>query len=895
MSRRESSTVDPERWARVEAVFYEALALGAEERAAFLESACAGDTELLRSVKRLLDADSREGAVLDGSLEDLAIPLFADSEPGAFPQHLEAGTRVGHYLITDVLGEGGMGTVYRAERADGAFERNVAIKLVRRGRLEGIARLRFERERQILARLNHPGIATLLDGGLTEDGQPYLVMELVDGEPITEYARKRKLDVHARIELVIGVTEAVQHAHANFFVHRDLKPSNILVRDSGVVKLLDFGIAHLMPESPEDDGATTRSFLLTPDYAAPEQIRGDAPTTATDVYGIGAVLYELLALRRPFGQLSARWNDLERVLREPPPPLSRSEGLDSATRRALGGDLETIVQKALHKEPGRRYASAAELGDDLRRYLARRPVRARPDSIGYRLSKFVARNTAASITALALIVSVGLGAAGTVSQAREARLQAERGQAVGDFLFSLFEGADPDLNPGEPVTALELLEAGAARVDSVQAAPETRVDLLRTLGELFGKLGHYDRAEALLRQAADEARNDLQRDDPALAATLDALGVRLGLTGDLEESERLLREALAVRERQGASPTLMAATRGNLGLTLRRRGAHEEAATLYRTAIDELAAESRGDSTVFISELMGLAQVYQFEGRLEEAEELLRTVRRLKEATGVPDPFLAQAIHNLGVVVASRERNEEAEQLHLEALELWQALFPSGHPEIARTYEALGRVTERMARWDEADALYQEAIASWSAQYGDEVTYIATIRANQANLRYFRGDFAAAAQAYRDGVRIWRANGEPHLLAAGLRNLGIRGPRHPPGAERRPTRDGGRDALGDRRATQPAGTVRRSRGARPARGRPTQRAVRVRASSRRERVPSARARACRPGTIRGSRGRPRARAGAVPGYAERGRCGDWTGAPLARGLVVGSGREQPRP
>ncbi len=764
--------LDSERWSRIEALFHEASELPEAERTAFLVRACGDDDELRRSVERFLAADAAERAVIDGSLEELATPLLTGGS-SAHGQPLEPGTKVGRYRVIDVLGSGGMGTVYRAERADGAYEREVAIKLVRTGRLDADAERRFQRERQILARLSHPGIATLLDGDVTDEGQALLVMELVEGEAITEYARRRDLDLRGRVRLVIQIADAVDYAHRNLVVHRDLKPSNILVRESGEVKLLDFGIARLMEEDTEDSLTRTGLFLLTPEYAAPEQIRGEAITTATDVYGIGAIAYELLALERPFGRVTPKWSDLERVLRESPAPLSRAEGLDRATRRALDGDLDTIVQKALRKDPQRRYASARDLGDDLQRYLDGLPVTARRDSVGYRFGKFVGRNRAASATAAALIVAVALGAFGTLWQAREARLQAERGEAVGDFLFSLFEGADPDLNPGESVTALELLEAGLARVDSLDAGPEMRVDLLTTLGVLFGKIGHYDRSDALLTRAVADAKSTLPPSDPALGDALDALGIQLSLLGDLEQAERVLHEALEARQSNGASPIEVASTQGNLALTLRRRGRYEEAAALYGAAIATLEREMDGDSVGFASELMGLGQVYQFQDRPEDAEALFRTVLRLKEDAGAEEPFVAHAIHNLGVVLADQSRYGESEQVHFEALATWRGLFPGGHPEIARSYEAIARVVAMQSRWSEADSLYREAVDRWSEQYGDEHTQIAAIRANQANLRYFAGDFDAAAEAYRDGIRIWRSNDERRLLGIGLRNLGI--------------------------------------------------------------------------------------------------------------------------
>lgn len=766
--------LDSDRWSRIEALFHEAAELPPSQRSTFLEKACSGDTELRRAVERFLAADSSGSALIDGSLEDLAAPLLtADVEPETGAVELEADQRVGSYRIIGVLGSGGMGTVFRAERADGAYERQVAIKTLRTGRLHAGAEARFEGERRILARLQHPGIASLVDGGVTEHGQLYLVMELVEGSSIVDYAAEKKLSVEARVRLMIEVAEAVDYAHRNLIVHRDLKPANIFVGNDGRPKLLDFGIARLTEEeSTADATATATALLLTPDYASPEQIRGETVTTATDVYALGAVLYELLALRRPFGRLSTRWADLERVLNETPPPLSRSDGLDRAWRRALDGDLETIVQKALHKEPARRYSSALDLADDLQRHLSGRTVRARPDSLRYRASKFFARNRLASALGVAAIVAAVLGVAGTVWQAREARLQAERGEAVGDFLFSLFEGADPEVNPGQAITALDLLEAGAARVDSLDAGPETRVDLLRTLGSLFGRLGEQDRSETLLREAVATARAELDSDEAVYADALADLGIRLSSAGNLEEAEAALTEALELRQGQRASPFDVATAQGNLGAALRNLARYDEAEDAYRSAISTLDRETSGDTLVFASELMGLAQVLQFQDRFEEAEALFLVVRR-HQLEAPERPLLGFVTHNLGVVTAGLGRPDEAERYHREALEIWQRLFPQGHPEVARSLEQIARNVQAQGRFDEADSLYSVAIDRWSERYGESHTHLAQIRANQATLRYQQGNFAAAAEAFREGVRIWRVTGERVVLGVGLRNLAV--------------------------------------------------------------------------------------------------------------------------
>jgi serine/threonine-protein kinase len=766
--------LDVERWGRVEAIFHAARERSSG-REAFLDGECGGDLELRAAVERLLAADGAERALVDRPLEDVALPLLAaEATETPRPVELDAGTQVGRYRLLDLIGRGGMGSVYRAERADGAYERQVAIKLVDTERLGDEGERRFRRERQILARLQHPGIATLLDGGVTDGGRPYLVMELIEGTALTDYAENAGLGVADRLRLVQQVVEAVDFAHRNLVVHRDLKPSNILVTESGAVKLLDFGIARIIEEDPDEGTTRTGVYLLTPEYAAPEQIRGERITTATDVYALGAVLYELLAGRRPLGAVGRGWKDLERVLREDPAPLSRAEGLDPHRRRALEGDLTTIVARAMQKDPGRRYASARSMGEDLQRYLDGRPVAARPDSIRYRVAKFIGRNRVASALGAVVAVTVTAGVVGTVWQSRAAQSEAERAQAVGDFLFSLFDGADPDLHPGEPVTAFELLESGLARVDSLDAGPATRVDLLTRLGILFGKLGHEARSDELLRRAVDASTRYLGPDDPATGTALDALGVHLALVGDLDEAEQVLLRALDVRRTAGTSAVEIGTTQGNLAKAIERAGRYDEAIESYLAAIATLDRATGGDSLRFATELMGLAQTYERSERFAEADTLMRTVRRLREREG-DSPTHAIAIHNLGHLTATwKDDLDGAVALHEEALAMWRRIFPDGrHPEISRSLEQIARLRELQGQWTKADSLYDQALGIWSNLYGDEHPHLAAIRANQANLHYRRGDFDRAADAYRDVVRVYRAVGDPQLLAVSIHNLGV--------------------------------------------------------------------------------------------------------------------------
>jgi murein DD-endopeptidase MepM/ murein hydrolase activator NlpD len=408
-----------------------------------------------------------------------------------------------------------MGEVFLAERADGAFEQRVALKLVKRGMdSEEIVR-RFERERQILARLEHPGIARLLDGGTAPDGRPYFVLELVAGEPILAYCRRVKASFEERLRLVIDACEAVDAAHRSLVVHRDLKPSNLLVSAEGQVKLLDFGIAKLLAEAPEEIATQQMRMLLTPAYAAPEQILGEPVTTATDVYALGVILYELLTGRSPHPRgrtpaavaSDAGGETVERpsaVLREADPE-SGGEGAGIPDRRRFArraqGDLDTVVLAALHRDPRRRYGSAAELGTDLRRFLEGKPIRARADSALYRGRKFLLRHKLASAALLAAVLSLVLGIGVSARQARIATAQAQRAERVKGLLLSIFREANPESGQGPELTAREILADGARRVETKLALePEVQAELFDAIAQIDQSLGGRASPERVCHQ-----------------------------------------------------------------------------------------------------------------------------------------------------------------------------------------------------------------------------------------------------------------------------------------------------------------------------------------------------------------------------------------------------------
>ena len=617
--------IDPERWQQLMPLLDEALDLAPEARAAFLTDT---DPALRADLERLLAADEEAGDFLDDSASDWAATLIEELERATAEPTLDEGALVGPYRIVRTLGQGGMGTVYLADRADGQFEQRVALKLIRPGMGRHEILRRFLQERQILARLQHPNIARLLDGGITAEGQPYFAMEFVDGQPITEYCDARRLGIDERLHLFRAVAEAVAYAHLNLVVHRDIKPSNILVTERGVPKLLDFGIAKLLHETDSEDTLIeTQAGLqvMTPEYAAPEQVRGDAVTTATDTYALGVALYELLTGHRPYYFDKRTPAEIERVICNQPPArpstvvaratdAPQSDGSTAAItpetiaaaralpmrrlRRHLSGDLDTILLKALRKEPHRRYANAEAFVEDLRRLREGHPVRARKDTVGYRVRAFVRRHRAGVATTVAVAVLLLAGLGGSLLQMRSAASEAARTEAVRDFVVDLFDAPPDNLN--RPFAASDLLTRGAVRAQTEWAGrPEVQADLLALLGTLSAQQGLPEQARTLHEQALTVRHSLYGPDHADIGTSLHALG-ELALARDaLDEAEALLRQSLQIRHRRfGTEDPRTAETQAVLGDCLLRLNRPDDARPLLTAAYTVLRTE-RGDMDRF--------------------------------------------------------------------------------------------------------------------------------------------------------------------------------------------------------------------------------------------------------------------------------------------------------
>jgi tetratricopeptide (TPR) repeat protein len=809
---------DPDRWRRLEEVFFGALELDPDAQAAFLDRSCGGDPELRLEVEKLLGASGKSLDGLRRPVEDAAREVVRD---GAAPVQ-----RIGAYRLVRLLGEGGMGLVYLAERADDQYRRQVAIKLMHAGLGRNAEMLRrFRSERQILANLDHPNIARLLDGGITPEGSPYLVMEYVNGVAIDAYCRQARLTIDGRLRLFRAVCEAVEYAHRHLVVHRDIKPGNILVTPEGVPKLVDFGIAKLL--DPEASDLTlvltqTSGRLMTPEYASPEQVRGEPVTTLTDVYALGVLLYELLTGQAPFRMKSASPLEVARLIceQEPARPSAASRHNPAAASldaRSLRGDLDNIVLKAMSKEPARRYASLAQFSDDVRRYLDGYPVEAGGGAWRYRAGKFVKRHKAGvAATAAACVAIVGFGIAMGVL-AHRAALERETAEREAQFLSSIYQASTPAEARGRPVNTLELLDRGVKRIDTELADnPEAQATMLDNLGEAYLNMGVYDRAEAVLRQAYDLRRRVLGDNNADTASALGDLATAIRLEARFDQAEPLFRRALAVRtkllglrnsdttfamaslgeclylenkygeaeellrkalELEGGAINVSAATTRNyLALTVQARGDYEQAAQLLREAVDIDRRTEGADSPDFANSLHNLAGAELRAGDVLGAEAVEREDLDLRRRIlGNDHPDLAYSLNNLGWILLQTGDLAGAESLLGEQLALVRRHFAPNSPRMVAPLDNWARVLQAKGDYAQAEDFYRQALALVQPKPAASNWGAAQILANIGILQLDRGDYAGAERYARQALEMRRKLGgdENPEVATSLIDVGV--------------------------------------------------------------------------------------------------------------------------
>jgi serine/threonine protein kinase len=765
--------IGADRWREIDLVFAEALDRPSAGRQAFLDEACAGDPELRLAVERLLLADEASDTFLEQPASELL---------GLLPE-VEAGERLGPYRLLRRLGAGGMGTVYLARREDEHYQQDVALKILRSG-LQGTEAVhRFLAERQILARLEHPNIARLYDGGSTPDGRPYLVMELVEGLPVDEYCDRHQLTVDQRLDLFRRICSAVQYAHQNLLVHRDLKPGNILVTEAGEPKLLDFGIAkRLEPGSvTKPDLTQTGSRMMTPSFASPEQVRGEAITTASDVYSLGVVLYGLLAGRGPYRVESGLIHEIEGAIceQEPERPsaalfragsppaeeIARARAArPQALRRRLQGDLDNVVLMALRKEPARRYGSAAQLSRDLEHHLQSLPVVARADTLPYRTRKFVRRHRV-GVSAAALVVLLVAGfIASLIVQGRRIVRERDKAQYSLSFLLDTFKDADPYHTKGEHLTADEILTRGAERVSrDLSGRPDVQAALMDAIGEVERGLGRYDRAEPLLGRGLALRGTTFGPDSLEVAESLEHIGLLKRERSAFVEAERLLRQSLAIKEaRLGDRSLETAKTLNELGGLLASTGKAVEAEKLHREAA-RIATRVEGAVGPAVAEsLLHLSEAKLQQGNRGAAERIARQALVVERgAVEKRDPRLLDIQSKVGSVLIQAGKYKEAEALLRSTLIAQRDILGRQHPDVSDTLQSLAYVLHREGSWAAAEGINRDLLQTVRAQFGPSHRLVDEALLNLGTDIDAQGRPAEALQYYQQALEIRRQN-YPH-------------------------------------------------------------------------------------------------------------------------------------
>ena len=762
--------MDPMRWERIQSLFHRALELPTGEREPFLAQACGAEPALAAEVRTLLEEDARASSPLDRGLDELASAALHGAAPPP--------PTIGPYRLREPLGEGGMGVVYLAERAD--LGQRVAIKLLRDAGLSPLRRERFAREQRVLARLTHPSIARLYDAGTLADGTPYIVMEHVVGVPLNAYGRGRDLPLPERLRLFRAICEAVQFAHRHAIVHRDLKPSNVLVTPEGTVKLLDFGISKELDElDATADQTRTGLRLMTPAYAAPEQIRGEPVGTYTDVYALGVILYELLTGVLPFDREGRGPAEIDAAILagnvERPSGTARRPGAGPHAVRALSGatwgDLDVLCLTAMHTDPQRRYRTVDALIRDVDHLLAGTPLEARPDSVRYRAGKFLRRNWravgAGAAAAVAIVALVAFYTWRLATTRDQARAEAARTQRIQGFMTSLFDAGDRTVGPADTLRVVTLLDRGAREAGALDREPAVQADLYETLGVLFRRLGRLPQADSMLQLALGRRRALYGPEHPDVARSLVALGLLRSDQARFPEAESLVTRGADMGARllpAGSAEVLRA--RASLGHVLEERGAYARAIpVLQDVARRQAGVPDAADDRLYT--LKQLADTHFYAGNLDAADSLTRVLLALETRRFGPNhPHVADDLIDLGAIQLQRGRYREAEAYYRRALPIAEAHYGTDNPEYASDLTMLARaLVYEEGRHAEARALLLRALAIQERVYGPVHPRVASVLNDLGNLATKEDSTTQSIAYFQRMLSIYQqVYGEHHYL-----------------------------------------------------------------------------------------------------------------------------------
>ena len=803
---RDKFKIDRERWRVVSPYLDRALETPTAQRAAWLQKLESSEPQIAVELRQLLAAEITER--FSSFLSGQAV------EPLRDVQHAHAGEIIGSYRVLHEIGRGGMALVYLAERADGHFDQRVALKILRFGPESGEAQRRFAQERQILASLNHPAIARLVDGGITALGVPYLAMEYIDGRPIDRYCDEQRLSIDDRLRLFVKVAEAVQHAHRHLIVHRDLKPSNIVVTREGAAKLLDFGIAKLLrPDTMAHSAPPTRDVggLMTPEYSSPEQVRGDPITTATDIYQLGLLLYELVTGQAPYDVRSRTPAEAMRVICESEPvrpsaAMTSTQGAaDSAKAlslaaisaarsttpdrlpRQIRGDLEAVLLMALRKEPERRYASVGQFTEDIVRYLQGLPVLAYKGVWAYRAGKFVRRNVAGVAMASTAVCAFVLVIAWYTSQlanerdraeleALRARREATTVSQVSEFLASVFRGANSRFAKGD-TTARQLLDLGAARIETELAdQPEVQGRLLNVIGDAYVQYDLNDKAQLLLERALPQNSQLFGATSKEVGDTKQSLAMLARNRGDLNKARQLYKEALDIRERTlGPTHIASADTLTELAYTLYRLGESQEAMRTSERAIDIYTRSVGEDDERTLGAMNMLAGTLYDNGELTRARAIFeRLIPKIERSLGPEHRRLAGTLGNLANIKIELGDYEGSEQQLLRAVAIYERIYGPFHGNIAICLINLGTLYSQTGRFQEAIATYERAVAMQRRVSGSGHEFEGLAHDRMGRVSRSLGDLTGARSHFQLALKIYRESiGTSHFhYAEALHDFG---------------------------------------------------------------------------------------------------------------------------
>jgi serine/threonine-protein kinase len=773
-----------ENWDRIELIVDSALDLPASERKSYVKKACLGDEKLLANVTTMLQSIEESEGWLDDPktyksefYEEISDDLEDITEANSL-----SGQQVGSYTVKQLIDRGGMGEVYLAERSDGEFEHQVAIKIIRTNNATEQNLKLFMKERDILAGLNHPRIARLFDGGVTQNGFPYVIMEYVDGIPINTYCKQNDCSITAKIELFCQVLEAVRYAHENLIIHCDLKPDNILVDEAGNIKILDFGISKLIEQQDGErtGNETPDPNYLTPRYAAPEQLTKQKITIRSDLYALGVIFYSLLCNNYPYNFDGFSEEEIKGtiVYQKPVRPSEKAE--NTQVKKKLNGDLDAMVLKAMHKDPKKRYRTAAEFLEDLNNYRQELPVSAVNNSVAYLSKKFIQRHqrgVAIFVAVLATVIALSSYYTWRITQERDqARLEAEKAERISDFLVGLFEASEPAETKGEPVPVQSILKEGTQKIDELDDQPHIKSRMLQTVATVYTNLGNYKEAEQLFKEALD-LKSELYGGKSLEAADVhNQLGVLYHKKHETQKAKPHYITALDIREKELPENDLkLAQIYSDYGALLRFTGNLDSAEVLYNKALSIRDDKLDSNSVDIATSLNNIAVLYKEQGNLKQAEKFyLRALEIRISNHGELHPRVANTFNNLAVLYRDMGNFEQSSDYFEKTIDVRTKLYGINHAKTAQAFNNYAGLLSDNDKLGRAEEYYRQALAIRKEVFGEQHVNTGTSHNNLANVLQNKGKLDSALVGYMNALDIYKNYfGERHqYVGIVLSNLG---------------------------------------------------------------------------------------------------------------------------